>query len=354
MRPACLLALLLFSTSCLAQETIKADVYEFPTIAQKTGPGEYEGFLIDLWSNICADLQWSCELRDGPTPDPDDGDRYDRAIAKLQSKESDVILAPMTITEARAAQVDFPFPYLRTGLRILVRNEGQQSFWSSFDRPDIFRAILFFIIFIVIIGIVYWVIERNRENSTVKTVHDGIKLAFNECSTIGTGNIYGSHLAVRYISLLTFFIGTLFVASVTATITAERTINQLTSEVQHPNDLAGKSVATVTGTYSEKACRKYGAIVDVKPQLNDAVFALVVGEVDAVVYDAPAIEAYAKGSAASRVRMTGPLFEPQYYGIAVYGNKELEDSIGQAVLRMIESGQYDEIHNKWFLGDSDG
>ena len=133
MRSACLLTLLLCSMPCLAQETIRADVYEFPTIAQKTGPGEYEGFLIDLWSNICDDLQWQCELQDGPVPSPDDNDRYDRAIAKLQSEKSDVILAPMTITEARAAQVDFPFPYLRTGLRILVRNDqGNEPFWASF------------------------------------------------------------------------------------------------------------------------------------------------------------------------------------------------------------------------------
>jgi len=81
-----------------------------------TDTGAYEGFDIDLWAAIAAELGLDYELK------PMD---FNGLIPALQSGSLDAALAGMTIKDERKEKVDFAIPYYDAGLLILVRADNE-------------------------------------------------------------------------------------------------------------------------------------------------------------------------------------------------------------------------------------
>jgi polar amino acid transport system substrate-binding protein len=75
------------------------------------------------------------------------------------------------------------------------------------------------------------------------------------------------------------------------------------------------------------------------------------GLVDAVVFDAPVAIYYAKNDKEKQIEIVGELFEKQKYGIALCEGSVWREPINRAVLKIVESGQYDIFYKKWF-GDN--
>jgi ABC-type amino acid transport substrate-binding protein len=75
---------------------------------------------------------------------------------------------------------------------------------------------------------------------------------------------------------------------------------------------------------------------------------LETGIVDAIVYDAPVLQHYASKTGKGKVKVVGLLFEEQNYGIAIQVDSPYRESINIALLKLIESGRYQEIVEKWF------
>ena len=71
-------------------------------------------------------------------------------------------------------------------------------------------------------------------------------------------------------------------------------------------------------------------------------------EVDAVVYDAPVLLYYLATSEQRNLKIAGPLFNEETYGIALPFNSIYEDDINRALLILKENGTYERIYNKWF------
>jgi ABC-type amino acid transport substrate-binding protein len=82
--------------------------------------------------------------------------------------------------------------------------------------------------------------------------------------------------------------------------------------------------------------------------VDDAIAALVNGEVEAVVYDAPNLLYYANGEGKGKFMVVGKIFEPQGYGLALPQGSILRKKINLAILELIESGEYERIKMKWF------
>lgn len=77
--------------------------------------GEYVGFDIDMWQEIAEELDLDYELR------PLD---FNGILSALQTKNIDLALAGITITEERAKVIDFSDGYYDSGFRILVPEDS--------------------------------------------------------------------------------------------------------------------------------------------------------------------------------------------------------------------------------------
>ena len=134
----------------------------------------------------------------------------------------------------------------------------------------------------------------------------------------------------------------------TASVTTTATVQELHGTIDGPQDLFGKQVATVRKSTAADYLAGQGiAAVNVE-DVDKAYPLLESGKVDAIVYDAPVLQHYASKTGKGRVKVVGLLFEEQNYGIAIQVDSPYRERINIGLLKLIESGAYQEIVDKWF------
>ena len=127
-------------------------------------------------------------------------------------------------------------------------------------------------------------------------------------------------------------------------------------EVKTIEDLEGMTIGTKIGSTSyDYLTEKFGddATITPYPGSSDMYLALLGGNVDAVFYDAPNVSYFAKTRGEGRVKVVGPLYEGQQYGIAFPKGSDLVEPVNDALAAMREDGTYDEIYSKWFGSGGD-
>ena len=91
--------------------------------------------------------------------------------------------------------------------------------------------------------------------------------------------------------------------------------------------------------------------------IDQAFEALEKGQVDAVVYDAPVLLYHAATAGRGKVRVVGPVFKKENYGIVFPPRSgaprklDLRKKVNEALLKMREDGTYDRIYKRWFTID---
>ncbi|MDD4731618.1 MAG: glutamine ABC transporter substrate-binding protein GlnH [Desulfovibrio sp.] len=116
-------------------------------------------------------------------------------------------------------------------------------------------------------------------------------------------------------------------------------------------DLNGLVVSTKTGTTSEDYVKAHAQAKEVKlfPN-NDAMFMeLLTGGADAVMFDSPVIADFMNKAGKGLVKVVGPLYQGQSYGIAFpKGSTEMVQKVNAALAELRENGTYRELYLKWF------
>ena len=121
-------------------------------------------------------------------------------------------------------------------------------------------------------------------------------------------------------------------------------------DITKVEDLEGKLVATKLGTTSEDFLKKNAKAKEVKlyPN-NDAMFMeLMMGGADAVMFDSPVIANYVREVGKEKVKVVGPLYMGQSYGIGFPKGSELVGKVNVALKALKENGSYRQLYLKWF------
>lgn len=121
-------------------------------------------------------------------------------------------------------------------------------------------------------------------------------------------------------------------------------------------DLAGMRIGTKIGSTSYDYLQEHlgdQAEITPYPGTSDMYLALLGGSIDAAFYDAPNVGYFSKTRGEGRVKVVGPLYEGQQYGIALVKGSEWVEPINEALAAMKADGTYDEIHAKWFGSSSE-
>lgn len=122
------------------------------------------------------------------------------------------------------------------------------------------------------------------------------------------------------------------------------------TEITDVKSLAGKTVSTKLGTTSEDFAKKEAGAKEVKlfPN-NDAMFMeLLTGGADAVIFDSPVISDFMRTAGKGQVKVVGPLYMGQSYGIGFPKGSEIVSKTNAALKKLKESGAYRELYIKWF------
>ena len=311
--------------------------------------GKLTGFSIDLWRSISEEINVKSDFVVNPT--------VKDLLTTVKSGNADLGIAAISITAERRKDFDFSQPMFDSGLQILVRaqSSGGSFFPSLFDVIFSYAALQFLAIILVIILVpahFVWWFERRRHTGIIETksYFPGIlEACWWAASTLATqADQMPKSPVARVIAVLWMFASVVFVAYFTANVTASMTVQQLQGDIKGPEDLPGKQVATTTGSTSAQYMRQQNIQLLEFPRIEETYDALLKGQADAVVFDAPVLLYYAAREGKGKVQVAGAVFRKESYGIVFPLNSPYGMAVDRALLTLKENGTYQKLYEKWF------
>ena len=274
-----------------------------------------------------------------------------------RSKEANLAIAAISITADREIDWDFSQPMFDAGLQILTPAEGMRTGIVAAIVAGVFSSaglpILGLVLLIILVPAhLVWFFER-RNSTGLLTRPSYVPGIFEACwwaaSTLATQADQMPRTALaRIVAVIWMFASVVFIAYFTATVTSSLTLQQLRGDINGPEDLPGKRVATVQGSTSAEYLRRHNVDPAEFSKVEDAFQAIQQGQADAVVYDAPVLLYYASHEGKGKVQTVGNIFRKESYGILFPSNSPYRKRVNEALLKIRENGTYDQLYTKWF------
>ena len=348
-----LLCLLLLVGSSFAQspaQPVRVATRLIPPFVFEEG-GKLTGFSMELWQSIAGELKLSSEkVKAGDVKE---------LLSTVKAGKADLGIAAISITAERSKEFDFSQPMFDSGLQILVRAQPGGTGVLSAALGFIFSsAVLPFVaatlIFILVPAHIVWWSERRHPRGMIES-QSYVPGIFEACwwaaSTLATQADQMPRSALgRAVAVLWMFTAVVFVAYFTANVTATMTVQQLQGDINGPEDLPGKQIATTTGSTSAQYLHQQGAQVLEFPKIKEAYDALLKAQADAVVFDTPVLLYYAAHEGKGKASVVGPIFRKESYGIVFPQNSRYRKPVDNALLTLKENGTYQRLYDKWFSG----
>jgi len=313
--------------------------------------GKYDGFSIELWANIARNLDIEYHIYGVNT------------IAKLLDDiwrgAADVAVAGIGITSKREKVFDFSHAYFTAGLQIMVLEGSGSVLREVFSKvnsvlfsSEAIYAVGLFLVVLLMAAHVIWILER-RDNpqfprSYPQGIWQSIWWAVVTVTTVGYGDKTPKRAVGRLFGIVWILVGYFVFAYFTASVTTTATVQELHGNINGPEDLFGKKVATVAKSTAAAYLAGQGMSAELLENVDKAYRLLETGKVDAVVYDAPVLQHYAAKEGKGKVRVVGLMFQEKNYGMALRVHSPYRDKINVALLKLMEEGVYQQIKEKWF------
>jgi len=314
--------------------------------------GNLTGFSIELWQEIAIQLGTRTEyvikqtLRD--------------LLDATRTGEADLAIAAISITEERERSWDFSHPMFDAGLQILTPGQGGSgggiaSIVSTIFSPNFLPVLAFVIIGALVAGHIVWFFERKRTDGLLssRSYYPGVfEATFWAMTALATqAEEWPKSPVSRVVSVIWMFTAVLFIAFFTAAVTSALTVQQLRGDIEGPDDLPGKRVATVRNSTAAQYLAQRNVNTSEFSTGDEAIQSVERGDADAVVYDAPVLQYYASHEGKGKVQVVGAVFRKESYGIQFPKDSPLRKQVNEALLRLRENGTYDRLQTKWFGGE---
>lgn len=311
--------------------------------------GRLTGFSIQLWQEIAEQMNVQTAFVVKPT--------VQDLLAGVNDDEANVGIAAISITAERELKWDFSQPMFDAGLQILTPVQATGGSLLKALAANLFSTAtlpyaLGVVLILILIAHLIWFLERR--NATGMLIHRGyFPGIFEACwwaaSTLATQADQMPRVALaRMVAVFWMFASVVFIAYFTAAVTSNLTVQQLHGDISGPEDLPGKRVATVKGSTSVEYLRQHNIEPAEFAKVEEAFQSLMAGDADAVVYDAPVLLYFASHEGKGTVQTVGSIFRKENYGIVFPNKSPLRKRVNEALLKLKESGKYDQLYAKWF------
>ena len=254
-------------------------------------------------------------------------------LDEVERGAADAATAGIGITSNRETTLNFSHPYFESGLQILVAKKDR-SLWGDsvatllrgFFSPRLFGALGFLLMALLAAAHIIWYVEKDNNPDFSSSYWPGIWEALwwsaVTSTTVGYGDKIPKSFIGRAVGLIWMFTGLFVLASFTAGVATTFALQEVEGHISGPEDLFGKRVATVRRSTAAEYLALQGLHAQLYEREEDAYQALLDGEVDAVVYDAPVLQHYAAGEGAGQVEAVGLVFQTLDYGAVSYTHPE--------------------------------
>jgi len=317
--------------------------HEAPPFVIRRSDGTWTGLSIELWRELAQDLALEFELREHS---------IDGLVSGLQTGELDVAVAALTMTAERERRVDFCHPFYSSGLGIAVATGPRGSrilseLASALLSLQFLRAVLALAAVLLGAGALVWLFERraNPEQFGGRVAH-GLGAAFwwsaVTMTTVGYGDKAPRTMGGRLVALVWMFASVILISGFTAAIASSLTVSHLEADIEGPEDLPRRVIATVADSTSAQFLAGVRADPRFYPGVLEAAEAVVAGEAEAVVYDAPLLRYLSLTALEGRLEVQPGIFSRQDYAFALPQGSALREPINRVLLARIRGPEWAE------------
>lgn len=328
-------------------EEARVGLYLSPPFVMKEG-NDYTGMAVELWETLARESDVAFEYAEfGSYPD---------LLSAVQSGEVDLGVTSLTITEDRVSRVDFTQPWFDGGLQIMVSDEATSGFSAVFQGlvdSGHLEAFAWLAFIIVVATLAITLFDRRFDKDFPEGWPEGLSESFYSVMSIATSgkspsrkNLFG--WPGRIFSAFWLLCGVAVLAYITSAITSVMTTLALTNQINGLADLPGKEVGVLSGSTAEEFATRSSFRTVGYENIDAAVSALVNGEVDAIIGDAPVLDYYAHTREQHDVTVVGELFEPDKYGFALAHTSPYTRAISVDIVGAREHGTVEELRSKYF------
>jgi len=338
-------------TSGVSGSTLRVATRVIPPFVMQQGTN-LSGFSIDLWRNLATEV--------GVKSNFEVYENVKQLLAAVDANKVDLGIAAISITAKREEKFDFSYPIFSGGLQIMVLNP-RLSGTATNPLKSILTSTLpqllgWALLMIAIVAHIVWLFERHHEGAIIsKRYFPGIfEAAWWAASTLATqADQMPKGLMARVLALLWMFTSVVFIAYFTAAFTTALTVQQLQGDIKGISDLAGRTVATTTGSTASEFLRQHRIKLLEFPTIDSVYEVLLNHQADAVVFDSGVLSYYATHDGKNKVQLVGDILEPESYGIVFPSNSPLRKEINVALLKLKENGTYQTLYDQFFSASSD-
>ncbi len=328
-------------------EQLEVAVMPLAAAVEWSGPTP-RGVVVDIWNELTGRLGKSTRFV-----------RVDTFMHLLESVQdggtADVALGPLAITEARERVIDLTHPIFHSGLRIAVRQRAHTGFLGALESLLSWQLLQ---LLALVVGLalasghlLWWCERRVNPRSFPPAYPRGVGEAlWWIASTIVTGGCDDKHVDSglgRGLAFAWMIGGIMLLAAFTSVLTATLTAERVTGTIHHPRDLAGRTVGCQEAAVSVAAVKQRGGLVREFATTPDALDALALGMVEAVVTENQQLMHLVNQRTRGDVRIVGPIFESFDYGFGLPTGSPLREPLNAAILQMREDGVLERILQQW-------
>lgn len=325
-------------------KNIKAGVYISPPFVMDNGGGSFYGMAIDLWETIEQHLNLRTEYIQFHV--------FEELVKAAETGKVDIAITNITVTYERARYLKFSYPWYDSGMRIMVKNDTKGSVFDEMKRNGQLQSYGWLFLLLVSLTVVLTFIRRRLDSDFPKKWIEGLTFCFYDLLVAAkSGRINHKYLGwFGYIlSSVWMIFGVALVAYVTSTVTSSMTTLSLTREINSVHDLDGRKVAVLKGSVAQQYLGKMSLGSVSFNEIDDAAQALLSGQVQAVVADAPVLEYWVNTHPEMNLDVVGELFHKDKYAFASSKKqKDLMDSISVELIRLYEQEKIRMIKEMYF------
>lgn len=325
--------------------------------AYKSENGEWTGISIELWQKIALKIDRKYEWQEV--------ENTNDLIKQVENGRFDVAIAAITVTPARAKQVDFSNSVFTSGVGIAARR-GQAELFGiikglfSANFLDVFVSL---VTLLSTVGFIMWLLERKKNSNQfepgIRGLWSGFWWSVVTMMTVGYGDKVPVTILGRLLGIIWMFASVITISTFTAAIATALTTARIESQVRGKDDLMRVTVGAKQNEAPESFLKEMGIRPHGYSSVHDGLHAIENGEIIAFVHDTPVIQSEIANDdkLEETVMVLSTTLREEEYGIAVRKptnpilRNDLREEINIALLEIKQSGEYTRILKR-YLGNN--
>ncbi|XP_053398486.1 glutamate receptor 2-like [Mercenaria mercenaria] len=348
------------------------------------GNERYEGYCVDLAKMVAKRVGFEYKIQlvkdkkyGALEKTVDNVTRWNGMIGELVRKESDIAIAPLSITSIRESVVHFSKPYMDVGISIMIKKpDKEKPGVFSFMQPFTWQFWMCIIFGYFSVGVGIFLVSRfssaewRRMTMNRKMTYNNFTLANSLWFAMGSLMLQGSDESCprsasgRIIGGAWWFACLITISSYTANLAAFLTIETLSTPIESADDLVKQSDIAY-GTLNSGSTQTFfrDSKVSTYKQMwiymesNPTVFVENIDEGIKRVRNSKGKYAflmesvyneYANNRKPCNTMKVGHNLNSNHYGIATRRNLPLRDDITLAVLSLTEDGTLERMKKDWW------